>query len=132
MNRVLQFAIYLLAAVSHLWLILMLAMSTAFGGVDERSVSFLVQFSGEFSSMVLMAIGAAALLAARRIPTALLLSGPIVSCTVLLFLGIGTFRQSAGIFILLFPQAFLSVAALFTGIAASKPATSEGATPWQP
>jgi hypothetical protein len=124
MNRVLQFAIYFLAAVSHLWLILMLAMGTAFGGVNERSVSFLVQLSGELASMALMAIGSAALLAARRIPTALLLSGPIVSCIMLLFLGIGTFRQSAGIFILLSPQAFLSVAALFTGIAAPKTETA--------
>jgi hypothetical protein len=130
MKRTLQFGIYLMAAVSHLWLILILAMDTAFGGVDEHSLSFLFRFSGLITSMVLTAIGASALLAARKIPTKLLLSGPIISCIMLLFLGLGTFRQSAGVVMLILPQASLSIAALFTGIFAAKAETSTGEIPW--
>src|ERR1700677_287955 len=96
MNRFFQSGIYLLAALSHLWLILMIAMSTAFGGVSQHSMSFIASFFGEIASVVLVAIGSAALLAARRIPTALLLSGPCVSCIMVIFLGIAAFRQSAG------------------------------------
>jgi hypothetical protein len=130
MKRLIQFGIYLMAAVSHLWLILMLAMDTAFGGVDEHSLSFLFKFSGLIASMVLTAIGASALLAARKIPTVLLLSGPIVSCLMLLFLGFGTFRQSAGVAMLVLPQASLSLAALFTGIVAAKAKAPTGEIPW--
>lgn len=130
LRRILYFAIYFIAAVANLWPVLMLAMSSSFAGISEHSIAFLVAFAGLILAITLLAVGASALMADRKISQALLLGGPGLSLAIVTVLGLSLFRNSAGVFLLILPETICSLAALIAGIFVFRSANVQGAPSW--
>jgi hypothetical protein len=125
MKRIFQFGIFLAAAISLFWPMLILAMDTAFGGLDAASFFSIAMFTSHIVVLLLLVVGAAALLNKRVVPKLLILGGPILACILLAVLAFGPFKDSAGRSLLILPSLTFSLAALVTGLLATQ--SSRGA-----
>ncbi len=112
--RVLGFIVYASAAAANLWPILMLAMNTAFGGLNPQSFSYIAPIIGEVVSMIFLAVAAAALLAGRTIPKVLYLIGPVLSVCMAVLLYFTSFKSSS--LALSLPEAIFALGALMIGM----------------
>jgi hypothetical protein len=115
--RALFFIVYLAAAGVQSWPLLMLSMSSAFGG-QERSVLFNFLYVSLIISMPLLAIGAIGALSKEQKSYALLLSGPLLGVFLAIMMALTVFREDS--ILISVPQALFSGGALFLGISALK------------
>jgi hypothetical protein len=114
--RALFSIVYLAAAGVQYWPLLMLSMSSAFGGLKENSFLFIFLFVSLIVSMLLLAIGAGAALAKKQKFYPLLISGPLLGVFMTILMALTVFRQSS--IFLSVPQGLFSGGALFLGISA--------------
>ena len=122
--EIFAFATYVGAIALDFLLMLMLAMDTAFAGIDPRSAAYILPTLGEICSMVLLSIGAVALLGGKVIPSVLLLSGPVISLVLALTLALTSFQSSSLVFN--FAELLGSSLALFAGIRVTQTSFGHG------
>jgi hypothetical protein len=127
MRRFFQFGIYLVAAISLFWPMVMVAMNTAFAGADGDSPLYVALFTTHMIAIVLIAIGAAALLKKPSLPKVLIASGPFLACALLIVLSLVLFKEAAQRWIFIASPLALCLGALITGLIASPP---QGETSW--
>jgi hypothetical protein len=119
MRRFFQFGIYLVAAISLFWPMVMVAMNTAFAGADANSPLYLSLFAMHVAALILMTIGAAALLKMRALPKALIASGPFLACTLLVVLALVLFPEAGQRWVFIVMPLILCLAAFVMGLTAS-------------
>ncbi len=109
---------YFAAAATCLIPVWVLAMDTAFGGLDPNSIAYILPTASEIVCMILLAIGGAALITRKAVPRVLLMIGPSFSLCLILYLFISWAGRASPLLEL--PEAFCSLPALRVGFQVSR------------
>jgi hypothetical protein len=124
MSRPFQAFVYLMAATVNLWPILMMAMSTAFGGVDGNSVRFLLPFGASIVATLFDALAVAAAFRPHpKVSSWVFIAGPTITIFVSILLAFTIFSAS-NILVSAGPQAFVAMIALYIWFRNSRQMTS--------
>jgi hypothetical protein len=108
--------VYLAAGGVQFWPLLILSMSSAFGGAQVSSILINVLYGSLIVSMPLFAMGAVAALSKEQKSYALLLSGPLLGEFLAILMALTVFREDS--ILISVPQALFSGGALFLGVSA--------------
>ena len=108
MSRAIKFCLHFALAISMAWPLWLLAMDSAFGGLDDTSLLFITLFATNIVVLISLALGTALLLRRPMPPRYLIAGGPFLACV---FLTAFAIAQLPGL-ILIIPLLVLSLVAL--------------------
>ena len=130
MNKAAAFVIYIIAAASQLFPLLLVAMDSAFAGLDDHTPLISGLMIGSTCCIILLAAGGSAALSGQHRTRLMLFSGPLLGIILAMLMGLTVFRGSGALLTLTAPQTIACVAALLAGTLTRHAKKSQGVTPW--